>query len=210
LTAGEQVALVTDAGTPGVSDPGIELINACWDHDVTVDPVPGAAAPIAAAVASGFALEPLTVLGFAPARAKDRNDWLTDVQDIHGTVTFFEAPHRIHATLAALVERCGDRPILVAREMTKRHQEFVRAESPAALGHMPDAKGEFTVVLGPRAPERIQAPTVSDEVIFDEFCRMPSVAPGGRRAIVVNLGKKYGRSPKDVYAIVERLKKLGA
>lgn len=210
LTAGDQVALVTDAGTPGVSDPGSELINACWDHDVAVDPIPGAAAPLAAAVASGFPLEPLTVLGFAPARAKDRKPWLEQANKVKGTITFFEAPHRIHDTLADLGEFCGDRPILVAREMTKRHQEFIRAASSRAIGRLPEPKGEFTIVLGPSLEAKPASTLVPDELIYDDFCRMPPDISGGRRAAVAVLGKKYGRSTKDVYALVERLKKLGA
>jgi hypothetical protein len=94
--------------------------------------------------------------------------------------------------------------------MTKRHQEFIKADSAAAIGQLTSVKGEFTVVLGPRTASLIEPDQVSDEVIFADFCRMPLAMEGGRRAAVVNLGKKYGRSPKDVYAIVERLKKLGA
>ncbi len=95
LQQGASIALVTDAGTPGVSDPGVELVQACVTVGIVVDPVPGVSAPLAAAIGSGFPVIPLTVLGFAPARSKDRLRWLKNVSAIENTVTFFETPHRI-------------------------------------------------------------------------------------------------------------------
>src|SRR5687768_214696 len=126
LLAGNDVALVSDAGTPGVSDPGAELVAACVEAGVPVEPVPGASAPLAAAVASGFPLVPISLYGFAPARSKDRALWLQDLRNITHTVVFFEAPHRIRLALRELVDVFGERPIVVARELTKVHQEFLR------------------------------------------------------------------------------------
>src|SRR5215212_101534 len=93
LQAGGRVALVTDAGMPGVSDPGVELVEACVAAGVAIDPVPGASAPLTAAVASGFPLNPLTLYGFAPSRAKDRLSWFQETAKILHAFTFFEAPH---------------------------------------------------------------------------------------------------------------------
>ena len=92
LERNENVALVSDAGTPGISDPGVELVDACAKKGIVVDPVPGPSAPLAAATASGFPLEPLTILGFVPTRAKDRKLWMDRVEGIRHTFTFFEAP----------------------------------------------------------------------------------------------------------------------
>jgi 16S rRNA (cytidine1402-2'-O)-methyltransferase len=141
LQRGEAVALVSDAGTPGISDPGIELIQACWDAGIPVDPIPGASAPLAAAVASGFPLEPLTIFGFAPARAKDRKAWLARLQNISDTLTFFETPHRIEQTLSEASTYFGGRPIMFAREITKRHQELLRFSDAADIGRIPTIKG---------------------------------------------------------------------
>jgi 16S rRNA (cytidine1402-2'-O)-methyltransferase len=99
LQAGSAVALVTDAGTPGVSDPGVELVRACIEAGVTVDPIPGVSAPLVAAIASGFPLDPVTIYGFAPSRSKDRLAWLESLAALPATVTFFETPHRIVQTL---------------------------------------------------------------------------------------------------------------
>src|SRR5690606_23083904 len=95
LRAGARVALVSDAGTPGVSDPGVELVAACIDSGVPIDPIPGPTAPWAAAVASGFPLVPFAFLGFPPTRSKTRLSWLEAVSSRRETVCFFEAPHRI-------------------------------------------------------------------------------------------------------------------
>jgi 16S rRNA (cytidine1402-2'-O)-methyltransferase len=207
LERGEAVALVSDAGTPGISDPGIELIQACWDKGITVDPIPGASAPLAAAVASGFPLEPLTIFGFVPVRAKDRKGWWTRLQDVDGTLTFFEAPHRIERTLAEVSLYFGGRPILIAREVTKRHQQLLRFGDAGTIGQTPEAKGEFTVVVGPRTLADSGPNEVSDTLIYNDFCRMTAEEGAARRQAVSGIAQKYGRSAKNVYAIVERFKK---
>jgi 16S rRNA (cytidine1402-2'-O)-methyltransferase len=206
LEAGKTVALVTDAGTPGISDPGAELIQACWDKGVPVDPIPGASAPLAAAVASGFDLDPLTIFGFVPARAKDRKLWLSQLQTVNETLTFFETPHRIQQTLSEIPSYFGGRPIMIARELTKRHQELIRFDNAAIIGRMPEPKGEFTLVVGPRPTSETAASAGSEQLIYKDFCRMTDEPAMGRRAVVSALAKKYGRSAKEVYGIVERHK----
>src|SRR5688572_20306003 len=112
LQQGAQVAVVTDAGTPGVSDPGMELVQACIDNRIAVEPVPGVSAPLTAAVASGFPLVPLSFWGFAPSRSKDRSRWLSDISSTLHTCIFFESPHRIAITLQEAILILGDRPIM--------------------------------------------------------------------------------------------------
>jgi 16S rRNA (cytidine1402-2'-O)-methyltransferase len=206
LEAGKAVALVTDAGTPGISDPGTELIQACWDKEIPVDPIPGASAPLAAAVASGFRLDPLTIYGFVPARSKDRKTWMARLQTVNETLTFFETPHRIQRTLAEIPNYFGNRPILIARELTKRHQELIRYDNAAVIGRMPEPQGEFTLVIGPRRVEQTVADPDDSPLIYRDFCLMTERGAMGRREIVSVLAQKYGRSAKDVYGIVERLK----
>ena len=209
LEAGERVALVTDAGTPGISDPGIELVHACVERGLTVDPIPGACAPLTAVIASGFPLEPLTIFGFVPSRAKDRKSWLAEAAMVKHTFTFFEAPHRIEATLATATNMLGDRPIMLGRELTKVHQEFVRADTISeVLGRMPAARGEFTVVIGPAQPSETAEAEASEDLIASEFGRMAQLGGFGRRAMLGAVAKKYGRSIREVYAIVERAKNL--
>jgi 16S rRNA (cytidine1402-2'-O)-methyltransferase len=207
LQRGESVALVTDAGTPGISDPGTELVQACTEAGVAVDPIPGVSAPLAAAVASGFPLMPLTILGFPPQRSKDRSAWFRALYEVSNTVTFFEAPHRIAETLRAAASILGNRPIMVARELTKVHQEFLRGTASEIVGRLPSVpKGEFTVVVGPLTkalgPER--AP--SDAEIAHEFGLMTESGAVTRRAAVSSTAKRLGLPARDVYAAIERTK----
>ena len=208
LEGGADVALVTDAGTPGISDPGRELIRVCSEKGLPIDPVPGACAPVTAAVASGFPLESLTILGFIPVRSKDRNKWLEDVRGISGTFTCFETPHRIFKTLAEADTMFGIRPIFVAREMTKLHQQFIHGSGPDIIGRMTSNRGEFTLVVGPADVARCDREPIDETLVFAEFGRMTTKVVGGRRAAVAALAKKYGRSTKDVYDLIERHKRM--
>jgi 16S rRNA (cytidine1402-2'-O)-methyltransferase len=208
LEQNERVALVSDAGTPGVSDPGVELVEACVNKGIAVDPIPGPSAALAAATASGFPLDPLTILGFAPTRAKDRTDWMLRAQSILHTFTFFEAPHRIRQTLSELSQYLGTRQIVVGRELTKLHQEIIRADAASIIGQLTDFKGEFTVAVGPGAvqSDHIMA---SDLDIYNEFGRSTKLPGGTRRHAVARIARKYRRSTKEVYAIIERVKSSG-
>jgi len=111
LEESKAVALVTDAGTPGISDPGVELVRACIERGIPVEPIPGVSAALTAAVASGFPLIPLTIAGFPPYKSKDRTRWFQALSEIQWTITFFEAPHRIQATLRTASEILGNSPM---------------------------------------------------------------------------------------------------
>ncbi len=209
LEGGESIALVTDAGTPGISDPGVELVRACINRGIPVDPIPGASAPLTAAIASGFPLEPLTIFGFAPARAKDRKAWLREAASVRHTFTFFEAPHRITGTLSDMREIFGERPIMVGRELTKLHQELISGSSLSFIGRMPATRGEFTIVVGPAQDLTSGTEPTSDDDIVGEFGRITDGGGGSRRAAISTLARKHGRTSRDVYAIIERFKKSG-
>jgi 16S rRNA (cytidine1402-2'-O)-methyltransferase len=206
LEGGADVALVTDAGTPGISDPGCELIRVCGEKGIRIDPVPGACAPVTAAVASGFRLESLTILGFIPVRAKDRKMWVLRASDIRGTFTCFETPHRILRTLADAAKLFGERPIFVAREMTKVHQQFIHGSGPEIVGLMTSTRGEFTLVVGPVDETVGDHEAVDEASIFEEFGHMTVLMPTGRRTVVSALADKYGLSTKYVYNLIERHK----
>ena len=206
LEAGQQIAIVTDAGVPGVSDPGVDLIRACVDAGITVDPIPGPTAPMTAAVASGFPLERLTVLGFPPNRSSARSGWLRDAVATGGTITFFEAPHRIFATLTELARFSGDRPMCLARELTKVHQQFIRGTAAEILAEIGEPRGEFTVVIGPAASTSEEAAPVSDADVAKEFGVLTENSGFRRRDAIAAIARKLGRSTRDVYAAVERAK----
>ena len=205
LREGRQIALVTDAGTPGVSDPGAELVEACVREGVRVEPVPGVSAPLAAAVASGFPLTPMTVFGFAPARAKDRSAWLAELAAMVHTVTFFDAPHRIATTLAEAAVLLGERQIMVARELTKVHEQFLRGNCASVLAALGTPRGEYTVVVGP-AVAVIQQDATSDEEVIADFWRTPESVAKSRRSRIAAVAKRHGRSVRDVYSLIEQHK----
>lgn len=164
LQRGENIALISDAGMPTISDPGRRLIAAALGAGVSVVPVPGPSAPLAALAASGWD-GPFYFAGFLPARAGERRRMLDSWRAREEIIVFFEAPHRVAAALADLVAVFGpQREVVVARELTKLHEEVFRGSLAAAAVHFSSSppKGEFTFVLAARSPDRIPAPPPPD------------------------------------------------
>ncbi len=207
LSAGDAVALVTDAGTPGISDPGTELVDACLEAGIPVDPVPGASALLAAAMASGFQLRPLLWLGFAPPKSRDLTTFIASVRDTSAAVCFLEAPHRIVATLAEMERLLGARPILIARELTKAHQELLRGSSGDVRERLRSVKGEFTIVVGPVPEVKPADSPGSDESVLEDLCRMAETAGfPTKRALVADVARRHGRPSREVYALLLKQK----
>jgi 16S rRNA (cytidine1402-2'-O)-methyltransferase len=152
LQEGTSVALVTDAGMPGISDPGFRLISLAIRHHVPVVPIPGAAAFLAALVASGLPTDSFRFSGFLPAKVGERRAALEAIKDSPRTQVFYEAPHRILETLADVVEVLGaERHIVIAREVTKLHEEFLRGRARELLENLQAreaVKGEITLLIG--------------------------------------------------------------
>jgi 16S rRNA (cytidine1402-2'-O)-methyltransferase len=209
LERGDDIALVTDAGTPSVSDPGLELVQACIERGVPIDVLPGPTAPLTALVASGFPALPVTMFGFPPIRANARKAFLQNVHEVAHTVVFFEAPHRIHELLSQAALLLGDRPIVVARELTKVHQEVIRGSFSDVLAALSTPRGEFTIVVGPRPEMTIQVPPLPDPAaVANEFWRLTEIEGLTRRQAVSSLAKKYQRPAREVYAAIEASKQL--
>jgi 16S rRNA (cytidine1402-2'-O)-methyltransferase len=151
LEQGAKVALVSDAGTPSISDPGHRLVSLCLRHGIKVVPVPGASAFVAALAASGVPAEEFTFAGFLPARPTQRRKALRALAGEPRTVVLYEAPHRLLDTLEDSLEILGNRPAVIARELTKVHEEFQRAHMEdllAAVQKRPP-RGEITLLIGP-------------------------------------------------------------
>jgi len=209
LAAGESVAVVTDAGTPGVSDPGVELVQACVQAGIAIDPVPGASAPLAAVVASGFPVLPLTICGFPPNRSKPRSEWIAAVSRLQSTVTFFEAPHRLIQTLTDAVPLLGNRQILVARELTKLHQEFIRGTAEALAREITEVRGEVTVVVEPPQTPTVKRVELTDNDLADKIGLMTDLGGLSRGQIAARAAKELGMTRREVYAALERAKQSG-
>ena len=151
LEQGAKVALVSDAGTPAISDPGHRLVSLCLRHGIEVVPVPGASAFVAALAASGMAIEEFTFVGFLPARPTERRKALRALANEPRTIIFYEAPHRALDTLEDALEILGNRPAVIARELTKIYEEFLRGhlEDLVAKARVKAPRGEITLLIAP-------------------------------------------------------------
>ena len=149
LLEGKDVALITDAGTPGISDPGEELVSMCHEAGITVTAVPGAAACITALTISGLPTRRFAFEAFLPSDKKEREAVLDALEKEQRTIVLYEAPHRLVKTLKLLTERLGERRVSVCRELTKRHETVYRSTLPAAAAHYEETppKGECVIVV---------------------------------------------------------------
>jgi 16S rRNA (cytidine1402-2'-O)-methyltransferase len=210
LTQGQDVALVSDAGTPGLSDPGQRLVEAVRRTGLSVVPIPGPSALTTILMASGLPGVPLHFLGFPPIRAKDRSRWFAALKASEGTVVFFEAPHRILRTLAELKDTFGDVPVIVGREMTKTHEEFVEGPISTLIRAGLKTIGEFTVAVSvgqsANSSGRVR-PSAGD--LADEFGRVSKTVAVSRRQAIAAVAAKYGISQKAVYMAIEAAKNSG-
>lgn len=147
--AGGDVALVSDAGTPGISDPGFELIREAITRQVTIVPLPGPSAVTTALVASGLPTDGYVYLGFLPRKSKALRDLLTEIATERRTLLAYESPHRLTETLTAILDVMGDRPVAVARELTKIYEEVRRGPASQVLAHYAanEPRGEITLVI---------------------------------------------------------------
>ena len=209
LMRGEDIALVSDAGTPIVSDPGQHLIRAAIHADIRVEPIPGPSAVMAALSASGLSGDTFTFLGFPPVRSKDRTAWFERLSGVRGTVVFFEAPHRIHATLEELLRRIGDRYGVICRELTKAHEILVRGPISSLLRSIEGARGELTVLLDiGQSPEYASARPLDDRDLAIQFGEITKSKGLTKRKAINALARHLGRPPNEIYKAIERGRKL--
>ena len=214
--ASADLALVTDAGTPGVADPGVELVSAALAMGIHVIPIPGASAPITALVGSGLPTDGFLFIGFLPRlRGNRRRLLLTHAGQRH-TLVAFEAPHRLRATLKDIQFVLGNRQIVVAREMTKIHEEWVRGDVHHAIARFTDIapRGEITLVIAgkPAADSAVGKhdnpdgiPGLHEQMTDDELVRiLRDLMNQGRRPrqAAAELSKQTGRSPRSLYGLL--------
>ena len=172
LLGGETCALVTDAGTPAISDPGQELVALCAENGVTVQAIPGCCAAIAALAVSGLDTRRFTFEGFLPSGKKERRTALEELTGEARTMVFHEAPHRLRATLADMAEVLGDRPVALCRELTKLHEDTVRTTLAQAAAYYAanEPRGEYVLVVAGR--EKQQGPQLTLEQGVERVLRL--------------------------------------
>jgi 16S rRNA (cytidine1402-2'-O)-methyltransferase len=199
LERGKNIALVSDAGTPTLSDPGFRLVQAAIGAGAAVVPVPGASALLAVVSASGLPTDRFAFEGFLPAKRRERREKLQALAAETRTLAFYEAPHRIRETLADMLELFGDRAVVVGREVTKVHEEFIRGRLSDALAAVTakEPRGEITLVVAGFAGEKRPA----ENALRDEIDAL--LSQGLRvKEIAEILGEKFDYPKKDIYRMV--------
>jgi 16S rRNA (cytidine1402-2'-O)-methyltransferase len=194
------VAVISDAGTPLVSDPGFRLVRAAVDNGVRVTPVPGVSAVMTAIAGAGMATDEFHFAGFLPRKEGERRRRLEELAGAGVTLALYEAPHRILFVLKEIVEVMGDPEVCVARELTKLHEEFLRgraSEVEAELRGRGEVKGEFTVLVAPRQPMAEEL-TVEEEVVALEKTGV------SRMDAIKAVARSRGLGKREVYEAMER------
>ena len=204
-----RIALVTDAGMPGISDPGFRLISLAIVHRVPVVPIPGASAFLAALVASGLPTDSFRFSGFLPAKVGQRRQLLESIRESPRTQVFYEAPHRVKEALEDIVDLLGsERHVVIAREVTKIHEEFLRGNAGEVLETLKarsDIKGEITLLIGKMdaaekkaAPARVSIRQRVEQIIAEEKL--------DEKAALKKVAKEMGMSKSEAYRELQRSK----
>lgn len=200
IKEGLKVALVSDAGMPGISDPGYDLVVKAREEDLPIVPIPGATASLSALVVSGLPTDRFVFEGFLPRKGKERRHILEQLKTEKRTVILYEAPHRLITTLKDLFQVLGNRKLVLAREITKKHEEFMQGTITSLLTHYKsnEPKGEFTMVLGPADPlaDETEQPTLEQAI-----AQVLSMEKAGkdRKTAIKEVAKNLGFPKREVY-----------
>jgi 16S rRNA (cytidine1402-2'-O)-methyltransferase len=212
LESGSSLALVTDAGTPVVSDPGQQLVREAAARGIRVEPIPGASAILAALVSSGMGADGFTFAGFPPHRSEARKRWFGEIAASTRPLVVFEAPHRLLGSLRDAATVFGhSRELVVCRELTKIHEERISGTITAVLTRLEadGVRGEFTLVFAPApAADDLPAVALTDDEMWGELGRLTESGLTRREAIAA-LARRTGLPAREVYAQAERGKSRG-
>ena len=207
LQAGESIALVSDAGTPVVSDPGTHFIGAAHLAGLKVEPIPGPSALLAALSTSGLPGSEFIFLGFPPFRSNARNTWLSRVASEARLLVIYEAPHRIEKTLTAMLAILGDRRLALSRELTKMHESLVVRPISGHIAAGLEIRGEYTLVVeGAIAEPNATVLLPEPAKLLWEFGELTNNGGLSRREGLKALSLKYARPARDIFSILEGAK----
>lgn len=208
LQEGKDIALVTDAGMPGISDPGEDLIKLCYENNVPVTVVPGPTAVVTALVLSGLNSRSYIFEGFLPRNKKQRAEVLERLVDESRTTVFYEAPHHLVDTLDSIYKTVGDRNIVVARELTKKHETVNRGAVGEVLEYFKEnePKGEFVLVLEGKDKEKIKEDKIAsfEEMTIEEHFNMYIEQGMSEKDAMKQVAKDRGIGKRDVYAYIKK------
>ncbi len=209
LAAGTDIAVITDAGTPGISDPGEELVRQCYEAGITVVPVPGACAAVNALVASGLPTRRFSFEAFLPTDKKERRAVFEELKTDTRTIVIYEAPHRLRKTLVELAQELGDREATVCRELTKKHEEFFHTTLCEAASYYSEyePKGECIIVIRGISREILEAEAKKSwqDVDIADHIRMYMSQGMDKKEATRQVAKDRGIPKRDVYEYAKEL-----
>ena len=208
LRCGRSIAIVSDAGTPGIADPGSVIVRSVRAAGLKIEPVPGPSAVTTAISAAGLEARGFAFLGFPPATGRARADFLNRINGLRDmSVVLFEAPHRMRSLLVQLLDILGEQQIIIARELTKIYEDVFVGTTTEAAARLSEFRGEFVVILPPRRDDDDAPGSRTDSEIAREFGRITDSYVSSRREAIRSTAERLGVSPKAVFEALERAKK---
>ena len=200
LLEGKNIAVVSDAGTPGISDPGEEIVKAAIENKIEIIPIPGACAFVNALIASGMNTKEFEFIGFLSANNKERKDKLEELKYDTRTLIFYEAPHKLKATLESILEILGDRKIVVARELTKIHEQFIRGNVSTIIEQLVDIKGEFVIIIkgNDKSKKQINLENLNKKSL-EEHYKFYEKKELDKKDIIKQIAKDRGTNKNEIY-----------
>ncbi len=198
LEEGQNIALVSDAGTPGICDPGHEIIKECIEKNIEIIPIPGACAMVNALICSGLDTSEFTFLGFLPLNKKSRKEKLNEIKNAKNTIIIYEAPHKLKTTLLDLKEIVEDRKIVLAREITKIHEEFLRGKIDDIINIADNIKGEIVIII--EKNDFIQnSHNDFTNISLEEHYKMYESQGFDKKEIIKKIAKDRNVTKNDIY-----------
>ena len=197
---GQNIAIVSDAGTPAISDPGEEIVKQAIKNNIEIIPIPGACAFVNALIASGFSTKEFLFVGFLSVQSKEKREKLEEIKYEKRTLILYEAPHKLKGTLEAILEILGDRKIVLARELTKIHEEFIRGSVSEIINKLEDIKGEF-VILIEGGTETLEEKKITDlnKLDLEEHYKYYENQGLEKKEIIKRIAKDKGINKNEIY-----------
>lgn len=200
LLEGKNVAVVSDAGTPGISDPGEEIVKVAIENGIEIIPVPGACAFVNALIASGLSSKEFAFVGFLSAAKKEKRDKLEEIKYETRTMIFYEAPHKLKGTLEEMIDILGDRNIVLARELTKIHEEFIRDRISNILSRIENIKGEFVILVEGNSISKkdVELSNLNDKTL-EEHYKFYEAQGLEKKEIIKKIAKDRNTNKNEIY-----------
>ena len=191
------VAVITDAGTPGISDPGEEIVKNAIENNIEIIPIPGASAFVNALICSGLSTREFTFVGFLPTNNKEKKDKLEELKNENRTLIFYEAPHKIKNTLENILEIFGNRKIVLARELTKIHEEFIRVSIEELIDKAKSLKGEMILLI--EGAKKVKKENFLNELSLDKHYEFYEKQGLEKKEIIKRISKDRGVNKNEIY-----------